>query len=150
MDCKPEGGVEGMSFGALIRSRHFLQHLQCVGLSDPTGGLEGRAGRLTDVCFPSPGSPGQFMNDSLHCQADSLLAWGLGKEGGGWPPPYISRAHTCVRGRGSSRSIDLLGSGHVRWVSLLRGTRMHTTGLWRTSLRFLSRLESTCDDFHSN
>lgn len=28
-----------MSFGASSRPRQFLQHLQCVGLSDPTGGL---------------------------------------------------------------------------------------------------------------
>ena len=30
-----------MSFGAWIRPRQFLQHLQCVGLSDPTGGVGG-------------------------------------------------------------------------------------------------------------
>lgn len=56
MDCNPEGGVEETSFDALIRSRQFLQHLQCVGLSDPTGGLEGRDGWLADVCFPPAGS----------------------------------------------------------------------------------------------
>lgn len=58
MNCKAEGGVKEMSFGALIRLRQFLQHLQCVGLRDPTGGLERRAERLTDVRFPPAGSPG--------------------------------------------------------------------------------------------
>lgn len=56
MDCKPKGGAKEMSFSALIRPRQFLQHLQCVGLSDPTGGLGGRTGRLADVSFPPAGS----------------------------------------------------------------------------------------------
>lgn len=48
---------EGPSFRALIRPRQLLQqHLQCVGLSDPTGGAGvGRASRLADVCFPPAG-----------------------------------------------------------------------------------------------
>lgn len=56
MDCKPEGGAKKKSFCALIRPHQFLPHLQYVGLSAPTGGLEGRAGRLADVCFPPAGS----------------------------------------------------------------------------------------------
>lgn len=111
------------------------------------GVVGGRAGRLADVCFPPAGSAEQFMNDSPHCQADSLLSWGLGgggewRGGGGWlqqPPLYDSdcrtRTHTghahgrtrALAGRGgSSGSTYLLRSVPHRWVSGIRGRGLQT------------------------
>lgn len=66
------GRAEELSIGALIRLCQFLQHLQCVGLTDPTGGLW-LGGWLT-FAFRRLDWPKQFMNDSPHCQADSLTA----------------------------------------------------------------------------
>lgn len=96
-----------MSFGAWIRPRQFLQHLQCVGLSDPTGGgWGGRTGRLADVCFPPAGSAEQFMNDSPHCQADSLLPWGLAGcgAGGAAAAPSVRFTHTRARAHTQTRA----------------------------------------------
>lgn len=101
------GGAKEKSFGASIPPRQFPQHLQCVGLSDPTGELRG-VGWLTFASRPL-GWPEQFMNDSPHCQADSLLAWGLaGGLGGDWGE--LGRG----RGRGGGRSLS--AGVRTRWM----------------------------------
>ena len=42
------------------------------------------------------GRPKQFMNDSPHCQADSLFAWGLGRKEADGP---LCTSHTCAHTR---------------------------------------------------
>ena len=77
------------------------------------GGWGGRTGRLADVCFPPAGSAEQFMNDSPHCQADSLLPWGLAGcgAGGAAAAPSVrfthtrARAHTQTRAGGAPASL---------------------------------------------
>lgn len=65
-------------------------------MRDPTGGLEGRAGRWLTFASCLLGRPQQFMNDSLYCQADSLLAWGPGLGEAAAAPSFTS--HTSHAG----------------------------------------------------
>lgn len=116
------GGAKEKSFGASIPPRQFLQHLQCVGLSDPTGELGG-VGWLTFASRPLGWSE-QFMNDSPHCQADSLLAWGLGRGGGGLEGSWGGGGGGP--GGGEAAAASRLGSGRDGWVSGIRsGGRAH-------------------------
>lgn len=98
-------GLRRMSFGALIRLCQFLQHLQCVGMRDPTGGLEGRAGRWLTFASCLLSRPQKFMNDSPYCQADSLLAWGPGLGEAAAAPSFTSHtSHAGARMRIHTRA----------------------------------------------
>lgn len=152
MDRKPEGGAEETSFGALIRPASVSPTSAVRGVERSRWGVvAGRAGRLADVRFPPAGSAEQFMNDSPHCQADSLLSWGLGGRGGGCSSPLRTTraaARTCTRTRARTRAHARESAGPLTcWGQYptdgfpgQEGGAGTPLGLWRTSLRFLSSL----------
>ena len=75
MDCKPKGRGPGEELWCLDSTASVSSTSAVRGAERSHWGVGG-VGWLTFASRPL-GWPEQFMNDSPHCQADSLLAWGL-------------------------------------------------------------------------